>query len=183
MTFEDLMKEAEPGDLLFFGGERWWSKLIKLRTWSRWSHVGMVVDKDNEGRVLVCEALEGYGVRTVDAEEWMTWKGSIGLGEVLMRIEAKRMSADYMLSQVGMRYASPRQFIRSFSFLWRRIAKFIGLPADTDANRWFCSELVAAAIQSADQITWKKKPAKMQPGDLAESYHLRIVGVLEYPYE
>jgi len=51
----------------------------------------------------------------------------------------------HALDQWGEHYAPLRQFLRSFC-LPRAWCDRLRLPADVDGERWFCSELVYAAL-------------------------------------
>lgn len=177
MTFNELTTRVRVGDLLFFSGQRWWSRLIRLRTSSKWSHVGMVawVPRDNEpGTPQVIEALEGKGVRVASIHWWRKWHGLVAVGYVNLPEEIRLQAVDFAAHQRGSLYASPRQFVRSFSLLWSRLAGLFGLHADSDARRWFCSELVSAAFRHTGHVNTPKEPARMTPGDVAALQYVTI---------
>lgn len=183
-TFDELISTARVGDLVFFSGRRWWSRLIRFRTASRWSHVGIVTDVVHGSRgsvplVLITEAIEGKGVRVVPADVWSTWQGSVAIGYVRLCESSRQQIADFARSQQGCRYASPRQFVRSFSLLWSRVAVLLGLRDDEDDTRWFCSELAASAIASANKLRLPKAAAKMSPGDVSEMMCVNLTRELE----
>ena len=173
MTFDQLIQKARVGDLLFFSGRRWWSRLIRLRTASRWSHVGIVSHVEPSKRpggnlVIVTEALEGKGVITQPADVWRFWDGTVAVGYVARTEPVRQAAAAYARGQEKCLYASPRQFVRSFSFLWAKLTGALDIPADINARRWFCSELAAAALNITGTVDLPKEPARMQPGDVAE---------------
>ena len=156
------------GDLVFWSGRSIWSRLIRLRSESHFSHVGMIVERDD--RTWVVESLEGKGVRLVPLSVWSDWvrqrQGHYAIYSLQASDVQRSEAAKFMLDRVGLEYASPRQFIRSFGWLSRKVCRWLGLPADEDATRYFCSELVAAALSSAD-LRIPKSPAMMTPGDVA----------------
>lgn len=156
------------GDLIFWSGRSLWSRLIRLRSESKFSHVGMIVMFRDS--TWIVESLEGKGVRFVPLEAWTEWV-RCGLGRyALYRLQAtddqRRMASDFCLNRVGFEYASPRQFVRSFGWLTRKIGRWLGLPADENAKRYFCSELVAAALKNAG-LRIPKPSVVMTPGDVA----------------
>jgi hypothetical protein len=157
--------EPRTGDLALFSGRRLWSRLIRLRSGSEWSHVGVFVEV--EGQLWIVEALEGKGVRIVRPYVWQQWRGHCAIGRVdgldgEQRQEIKR----FLLHRIGEEYASPRQFVRSFSWVWRRISRAWKLKTDLHAERWFCSELAAFALMLVG-VPKFGVPAETTPGDLA----------------
>jgi hypothetical protein len=177
MTFGDICETVRVGDLLLFSGERWWSRIIRLRSQSKWSHVGIVVwvpRKGEDGHPQIVEALEGHGVRVANIHWWRKWRGTVAVGYVNLPEPARFKMADFASRQRGRLYASPRQFVRSFSLLWSRIAPLLGIRADNDVRRWFCSELAAAAFRFTGYVTTPKEPARMTPGDVASLQYVTV---------
>ena len=163
---QTVFESLKTGDLLFFSGSRLWSRLIRWRTRSMWSHVGVAVWID--GALFVLEALEGDGVRLAPISVWLGWRGRIGLGRVAYGSTQQRLAAKSSgLAQLTSRYASPRQFVRSFSVVYSKLARHWRLSEDGDASRWFCSEL-AATLLSVGGFVLPKRPAELSPGDCSE---------------
>jgi len=186
VTFDKLIQRARVGDLLFFSGRSWWSRLIRLRTAAKWSHVGIVshVEKSNRpggNLVLITEALEGKGVVTQPADVWRFWNGTVALGCVARTDAVRKTVAEYAKGQEKCLYASPRQFIRSFSFLWAKLTRAMDIPADVNERRWFCSELAAAALNITGTVDLPKDPARMQPGDLADLSFVSVTDGVPVP--
>lgn len=165
------MSQPQTGDLIFYSGITVWSRLIRLRTLSRWSHVGILIRNEAAGMSVV-ESLEGIGVRIVPICVWDMWPGDIGWASVPATPEQRERIADHGITQVGCGYASAVQFVRSFSWLWRRGAVAVGLPVDVNPSRYFCSELAAEALQVGG-VDLPGKPSRISPGRLAERYHVR----------
>ena len=61
--YEENREEFKTGDLLFFSGNHWLSGLIRWRSKSAWSHVGMVLRIDEMNRVFLVESIIENGVR------------------------------------------------------------------------------------------------------------------------
>lgn len=165
-TYQQIEETAQTGDLLFFSGRRFWSYFIRFWSCSHWSHVGFAY-KDESGCLCVVESVEGHGVRCVPFAVWSTWKGDILVKRARMLVyqEISEQAALGALNYIGSRYASPFQFVRSFSLLWSKLSWRIGVSPDQDKTKFFCSELVAQEL-SLRGMSFKKHPARMKPGDL-----------------
>lgn len=183
MTFEDLMRQARTGDLIFFAGRKPFSWLIRIRSLSRWSHVGIVVCPQVIGEPIepqIIESLEGVGVRTVSSNVWRKWHGHVAIGRIVLPPKLREHLADYAASKRGCRYASPWQFVRSFALLTSRILDLFRTPADEDRSRYFCSELAAEAMQSVG-CRLPKLPPKMKPADLARDSFINLTEAVRVP--
>jgi len=170
MTFEEIEQSARVGDLVFFSGRRAFSWLIRLRSGSIWSHVGMIVWEQNDQIGMapqVVESLEGRGVQCVPLSCWRSERGRVALGRVDTLPAVRSFAADHAASKRGLRYASPWQFIRSFSVIWSRLRRLLRVPDDCDPQRYFCSELVAESLLFAG-LHLPKPAACMYPGDVAQ---------------
>ena len=150
----------QDGDLLFFSGKSIWSRIIKARSNSKFSHVGMMFWFNGEQWVI--EALEGKGVRLVPRSIWKHWKGKTTAMTLTLTGSQREKMIRYALHHVGCEYASRRQFVRSFSLVWSKLANWLKLRADTDRSRFFCSELCLAAIRNAGLLI-HKQPARTSP--------------------
>ncbi len=183
MTFDDLMRRAKTGDLIFFSGRRPFSWLIRIRSLSRWSHVGIIVCPNVEGQDIepqIIESLEGVGVRTVSSNVWRQWRGRVAIGRITLPPKLREQLVDYAASKRGCRYASPWQFIRSFAVLTSRVLDLFRRPEDRDRERFFCSELAAEAMHSVG-ILLPKSPSKMKPADLARHRFVTLTAIAEVP--
>lgn len=183
MTFDDLMRISRTGDLIFFSGRRPFSWLIRIRSLSRWSHVGIVVNRQVIGEPIepqIIESLEGVGVRVVSSNEWRKWNGHVALGYLRLPPVLREQLADYAASKRGCRYASPWQFVRSFTLLISRLLDLFRRPADRDRSRYFCSELAAEAMQSVG-MSLPKEPSKLKPANLARHRFLTLSPIVEVP--
>ena len=180
----DLIQD---GDVLAFRGTRLFSRLIKLWTRSRVSHVGIACWM--HGRLTVVEALEPGGVRVYPLSRY------VGRGCEVDWYQVDQPATDVMthgaldrqeivafaLSKWGLRYASPWQFLRSWGWLSRMIAERRGLPADTNPERFFCSELALDALRAGGYQGegYEKPAAETSPADVIELPCLRRRGRLE----
>jgi len=62
---QNIRPNVRTGDLFFFSGNHWMSKLIRWRSESAWSHVGMVVKIEEIDRVFLVESIIEQGVRMI----------------------------------------------------------------------------------------------------------------------
>ena len=154
MKYTDTRDLIQDGDVLAFRGTRLFSRLIKLWTRSRVSHVG--VSCWMHGRLTVVEALEGVGVRVYPLSRYVAQGSHIDWYQVDQpeddvvdhgTLDRQKIVA-FALSKWGLRYASPWQFLRSWGWVSRRIAQRRGLSSDTNPNRFFCAEWVWAALRA-----------------------------------
>jgi len=154
------------GDVIAFHYARrsLFSQLISLWTRSRISHVGLVMRVN--GRVAVIEALEGWGVRVYPISrilssgrqiEWYALRPGVDRREIVHEA----------LAHWGQRYASPWQFIRSFSVLTKWTLDKWGIRNDISTKRFFCSEFVAHCLK-AGGLEDDTAPSLMAPADICE---------------
>jgi hypothetical protein len=158
------------GDILAFRGRGFWSALIKLRTFSRVTHVGFAYNF--RGQIWVVEARELRGVRLVPLK---TYAADCNYQIDWYPLRAREFGIDRTelissaLGNVGSRYASPWQFLRSWGWISRPVADYFGLAEDTNEGRFFCSEFVLAKLREAGyRLNGHKLPARTNPGDVLE---------------
>lgn len=183
MTFAEIEQSARVGDLVFFSGQRLFSYFIRFWSRSEWSHVGIVVreaDSDLDIGVQVVESLEGHGVQCVPLRVWFQNRGRLALGRVSLSGDLRLAMARQASFRRGCRYASPWQFVRSFSVFWSRLHRAFGLSDDRDPERYFCSELVAEAAFAVG-VSLPKTPARMYPGDVADLPCVRLSPSIKVP--
>ena len=178
MDYETVRSLIQSGDVIAFETSRWslFSQLISLWTRSRYSHVGIVMKV--HGRLAVIEALEGVGVRIHPLSRLVTTR----------RLDWFKLDRDQVnrialvgdaLSHWGQRYASPWQFIRSFSVITKRILDKWGLPNDVNTERFFCSEFVMHAMRRGGYQGDAPASARTTPDDITRLPCLTRQGSLE----
>jgi len=166
-NYEDIRDQMKPGDLICFGGMGWVSKLIKWRTRSNISHVGVVANvNDKHGRVMVMESTSLDGKKGVQMNRLSKRIGDYN-GHVwwFPLSERRREKLDVMAfwkflwAQDGKKY-DYLQAPMSATLFWAR----------EDFGRLFCSELVAGAYE-AGGILPNVNASEITPDDLA---HMRM---------
>ena len=187
MKYAEVRLLVRDGDVLAFRGTRLFSKIIKLWTRSRVSHVGVACWM--HGRLTVVEALEGVGVRVFPLSRYIEQGCWVAWYEMLQgerdRIDHgpldRKAVVSFALSKWGLRYASPWQFLRSWGWLSHWAAGRRGLPADTNPDRFFCSELVLDALREGGYQGegYDNPAAETSPADVIELPCLRRRGRLD----
>ena len=176
MDYKKVRSRIANGDVLAFHYSRTslFSQLISLRTRSRISHVGMVMRVN--GRVAVIEALEGAGVRVYPVSkilssgrklEWYALRPGLDRREIVHEA----------LGHWGQKYASPWQFVRSFSWLTKWCLDKWDIRNDISTKRFFCSEFVAHCLK-AGGLEDDTAPSLMAPADICELECLERKGKL-----
>ena len=124
------------------------SRLIKLFTWSNYSHVGIICDE-----YVIDSRWANGGVTRYSVQELFNHYPRVTVFEVS---SVPATAIDYAASQIGKPYD------------W---AAIVGMPLHRDwaqDDKWFCSELVAAACMHAGQPIINKPVSRVTPQDLLE---------------
>lgn len=160
-VYSEVRDKMQPGDLIAFGGQGAFSKLIKWWTKSRVSHVGVVAKIDEQGRIMVMEStsLDGFkGVqlnrlsRRVDEYNGEVWWYPL------------RESARKDLSLIAFWKFLWRQDGKKYDY-WQVFKVAIPVYSKESERRMFCSELVYGAYE-AGGIVRDANSSKMTPDDL-----------------
>ena len=158
------------GDVLLFRGSGVLSWLIRLATHSDYSHAGLVFRY--RARVYCLEAV-GKGVRLIAVSRLLDhYPGGVfycGLGAAE---PARETALGFGFQQLCLPYDvfGLVRFALALIFAWRR-------PVNPD-NRWFCSELVAAAYRIAGFPLTDELPCYASPVDLINGHKLELRGRL-----
>ncbi len=181
MKLDEALPQIKTGDVLLFRGRGLWSWMVKVRTKSVYTHAGVALRIKANGceRVSVLEALEPWGVRLHPLDQYVAAGESVDWYEVTDPAVNREKVASFALRQWGLRYAW-RQLLWSFSRLAWLARRVLRRPLrDVDPERWFCSELVAAALRHAGAQTDEDLvPIATAPGDVARFTCLRRRGTL-----
>lgn len=177
----DSLDYIKTGDVLAFRSNSFWSRLIRLRTFSRVSHVGFAVRVC--GRLCVIEAVEWYAIRVWPLSRYLEDpKYVVEHYELLdkkFRIN-RELVVDAAWGLWGSRYASPLQFFRSWGLLTHWLATKLGIPVDTDKDRYHCSETILSCLIAGGYVGegFDKDPAETSPGDIVHLPCLQKTGVV-----
>lgn len=122
------------------------SYLIRLFTWSKWSHVGIYDPK--RGKVI--EATYKGGVRATDLQRFIKRYGIDNIEFAKMQvIDSEEEAVNRAISQIGKKYDVGALFWFIFRKGWN------------SKDRWFCSELVAYS----SGLFREKRVARISPED------------------
>lgn len=137
--------------VLLFRGRGLISSLIRWQTRSQYSHAAFLLA---DGETIV-EAWQGDGVRKKKVTDW----SNIDVFHVLGATEAQmNYAANFALAQVGKKYD------------YRQVFRFLTRIGGKNNGKWFCSELVFAALQHAGiNLLERIEPWAVSPGLLALS--------------
>ncbi|HBA86323.1 MAG TPA: hypothetical protein DCZ95_19760 [Verrucomicrobia bacterium] len=139
--------------IALYKGKSTLSRAIRWRTWSEYSHAAWVLD---DGSVI--EAWKG-GVRHVRNMATQHTPGTdVDLFTLNLTVAQKWAIQDFLIRQVGKPYD------------YGAILGFMTRAKSENSEKWFCSELIFAACQSAGVELLKRIPAwKVSPGLLSVS--------------
>jgi uncharacterized protein YycO len=142
--------------IALYKGKSALSRAIRWRTWSEYSHAAWVLD---DGSVI--EAWKD-GVRHVlNIQSQHTPGTEVDLFTLNLTTAQKWAIQDFLIRQVGKPYD------------YGAILGFLTRAKSENPEKWFCSELIFAACQSAGIELLKRIPAwKVSPGLLSVSAFL-----------
>jgi len=200
---EDVLETAEPqpyakvrelvrdGDVLLCSANDSFSRIIRWATKSQWSHVAIAFRIESIGRVMVLEAVEKLGVRTVPLSAFIT-RTSSGVtpypGRILLARHAafagraasgrmRRMAA-FAFDRLGDRFAQAEVMKIVLRILFGRadapMPRFLG-PDD----EFICSEYVAKCLAAAGvEVPWDGL-GFVAPADIAADPKLSPVAQID----
>jgi hypothetical protein len=191
MKYQDIRDHISNGDFFLFRGNRWWSRLIRWRTQSVFSHVGVALWVHVGGlspRLAILEALEPHGVRLFPFSRYLEECSRQGVGVDWYKLDRSsvngQMVAAYALEQWGKPYAM-RQLVFSFGLVGGLVRRLLHLHVPVidgeGEEKFFCSELAAAAVEAGgykpDSLD-ESLPAAIDPGSVALFPCLHRMGTL-----
>lgn len=149
--YEEVRGEIRTGDLFFASGRYFLSRLISRASWSEFSHVGLIYRIND--RVLVCEAVEGAGVRLIPLSRYLTdyeadgsgrpYDGNLYLARI--RPELGGTQAGKMFEHVADRFANPFKWTQFLKMTGRLIG---GRGRDPRDGQMVCSEFVRDCFEA-----------------------------------
>ena len=181
MQYKTIRPTLKTGDVIAFSGKGRASNLIKWKTNSDYSHVGMVLDTVMGGLGKTVMLVESTSLVNIpDAETKELWKG------VQIHILSNRLD-NYDGKAWVLPLKNPISDTKQIEMQrWLRkkhqektpydtvqalgagmdLFDNLGLENDVDFNSLFCSELVTKALQIADVVDCNINPSEMTPADV-----------------
>ncbi|MDP8206236.1 MAG: YiiX/YebB-like N1pC/P60 family cysteine hydrolase [Candidatus Electryonea clarkiae] len=184
VTYETVRKNLKTGDILLFSGKGGISHGIKLFTFSKWSHVGMVLRLPDSNAVFLWESTTLSNLR--DAADG---KKKNGVQLVLLRerldtydgeVSLRRLNGFKIDNEKYMDLMAFREEVRNRSYEKNEIelikAAYDGPWGhnEEDLSSLFCSELVAEAYQRVGLLTERKSSNEFTPKDFSDEKKLDL---------
>jgi hypothetical protein len=178
-SYLNIRSQMLPGDVIAFGGQEDFSTLIKLVTRSNVTHIGGLMQartlKDTvPGRYfnLITESTQMDGIDGVEihrlSDRLASYKGNVWwlpLGDAARDRLNEQRYFEFLFAQEGKPY-DMRQAIMSGVDALDRIPLLKGLTLNReDFARFFCSELIAAALEAGGVLP-DINASEMTPGEL-----------------
>lgn len=180
MSYEDARGQMKPGDVIAFSGKGNFSEIIKWATRSQVSHVGVILqskllieDAPQAGmfnQIIESTSLNGFSgvsvsrlsdrIATYDGEMW--W---LPLSDKIRANLNLKEFYDFLIHQDHKPYDTP-QAIKSALDAFDSTPGLSGLTKNVeDFSKFFCSELVTAALEKAGVIK-NINSSEVTPADL-----------------
>ena len=180
ISYDEVRERMRPGDVLAFGGKGNASDIIKFATLSDVSHVAVILQtkalNDNSQRffneIIESTTLHGAaGVRTSRLSECLaSYEGEIWWLPLDEQVRASCFDEvkfyDFLFRQQGKEYDLWQTINAGLDLLDKLPFGFSGPTLNKeDLSKFFCSELVAAAFESAG-VTGPINASEVTPIDL-----------------
>lgn len=151
--------------LLFTARKNIGSKVIRLATWSKWSHVALLC---SDGSVI--ESVGKYGVRRVKFSEAV--KGAFRYSIVQFKDIDERELIKVLETQLEKGYDYPGAIGIGLHGNWQK------------DNRWVCSELLAWGFQEINKPLFRKEEIrKVSPQHLWQLNPDGKTSIISIPYK
>jgi hypothetical protein len=180
--YEAMRAEFKTGDLLFFSGDHWLSGLIRWRSKSAWSHVGMVVRIEELDRVFLIESVLEVGVRMLPLSfiykdydgKNKPYKGRVAWAkhELLASDFVKQIAVkEFCVDNLSKQY-DRKEYWR---ILWR---SFWGFDNFFHDEKYTCAEYIYEAFKHANIELPKEKGVFISPGAFWRQKELEMKAIL-----
>src|SRR5688572_30038297 len=118
--------------VVLFKGKGLVSRLIRWQTRSEYSHAALLLE---DGTLI--ESREGKGVQAI--ANWQRPENAVLFEVKGLQEEWARGAREFLSAQIGKKYD------------WLMVARFVSRRQEkrSTSGKWFCSELVFAALQKA----------------------------------
>ena len=177
--YSAIRATLKTGDIVLFSGKGHFSNLIKLGTFSKWSHVGMVLKLPEYDFLTLWES-----TGLTDIEDLDTNKPNVGVQLVPLSARGRKYSGDIAYRSLkgpaladtaladlmklrrklkGRKYEKSK--VELVKAAWDSV---MGHNQEEDLSSVFCSELVAEAYQSLKLIDGGKNSNEYTPADFMQ---------------
>lgn len=176
--------QMKTGDLIIFSGTSFVSEVIRWKTNSPYSHVGMVLDTfHNEGfgqSIMVIESTSLIDIPDIQTKEivkgvqlhWLSKRINAYKGSIFWAPLHEPLSHDgTIIMQQWLRSKHNARVSYDYAQAIGAGLDFFddfGLENEPDFSTLFCSELVAKALQKARIISEAYNPSEMTPQNIVD---------------
>ena len=191
---EDVVRRIRDGDILLCSCDEPFSKLIRWATKSPWSHIGLAYRWQGVGRIMVFEAVQRIGVRTVPLSTFVS-QGAAGKkpfpGKILLARHAdyadkggghgsaamKRL-ADFAIDRFGDPFAPGEILKIGLRVVLGRLHKVMPKMIGPD-DEFICSEYVAKCYEAVGiEIAWDGR-GFIAPADFANDPNVKAIAQIK----
>jgi len=151
-----------PGDVLAYSGKGRASRVIKYFTLSKISHVGLVYDSTT---IVESTSLRGFtgvvkhSIADLGAYEGRVWRLRL-IPELREDLDVGRLQ-EFLDQHVGKEYDYRQAALSGIDWFWWK-----SFTTERDFSRWFCSELVTAALAEQGLLSGVQNPSETTPADM-----------------
>ena len=178
--FDAIRHQLQTGDILLFSGRSLISRLIRLFTRGRWSHIGIIVRDVASDDLFLWEATSNNTISDVEF-------GHIPRGVQLVSLEEKLRSYNGIAAVRFLEGVERNaKMMKRFRWLFKRLRRApyrnylveylnIGIRGNRRAaNCAFCSQLVAEAYMRMRLLRLERPSAFYTPNDFAKDRSLPL---------
>jgi hypothetical protein len=173
-TYDIVRPRIRQGDIFAFGGQDWISNGIKLFTRSAISHVAPVARIEADGRIVLIESTTLDGVKGVQrnyaSERIAHYNGDVWWLPLADGVRAETDWSRYY-SFLEAQLGKPYDYRQCLQMAWAPLAHVPGLGFLRNHEglaKFYCSELVAAALEQAGGLPFGVNFSDVSPQDLCE---------------
>ncbi len=178
LKYGDVRNQIQDGDVLLHRGKTLVTLLIRLFTWSQYSHAGIAVWWND--RLMAMESIWPMVIINPLSQSVRRYKGGVDWFCCVKPVDDKRLEMiKFAQKELGHRFSLPKLISFLFKFLFRRRT-----TEEARLKRYekalICSEYVARIYKSVDLDLVKYKADRFtSPADIANSPLLEKRGTLK----
>lgn len=180
--YNEQRANFKTGDLLFFSGNHWLSGLIRWRSKSAWSHVGMVVHIEEIDRFFLLESILESGVRMLPLSfvfknyggDYKPYDGRVAWAkhELLEKDTIiQKLLKEFCMDNLTKQY-DRKEYWR---ILWRSL---VGMDSFFEDDKFTCAEYIYEAFKYSGVTLPKEKGLFISPGSFWRLDELRMKAIL-----
>lgn len=172
--YNEIRPNLKTGDLVLFSGEGLVSTGIKVSTFSKWSHVGMVFEIPEHDLIMLWESTTMSKMKDFDSGEVLKGVQLVPLSERIKVFNGDigiRCLKNKLTKHQLQRVSQLRHEFKGRPYEQNKIELILAaLPGhiDEDLSSLFCSELIAEVLQEIILLSDGRPSNDYNPGDFDE---------------